>query len=82
MLFSIKKVETPADKNQFIRLPWEIYSDLSAWVPPLGSERKKFLSPKTNPFSLTLQVVSQKIILLIFMFSIYTQTRGLKKLLK
>ena len=39
-------------------------------------------SPKTNPFSLTLQVVSQKIILLIFMFSIYIQTSGLKRLLK
>ncbi|SVD02313.1 uncharacterized protein METZ01_LOCUS355167, partial [marine metagenome] len=50
MLFSIKKVETPADKNQFIRLPWKIYSDFPAWVPPLVSERKKFLSPRTNPF--------------------------------
>ena len=36
--------------------------------------------PKTNQFALTLQVVSQKMILLIFMGSIYIQTFGLKKL--
>ena len=36
--------------------------------------------PKTNQFALTLQVVSQKMILLIFMGSIYLQTFGLKKL--
>jgi len=38
--------------------------------------------PKNSPFALTLQVVSQKIILLIFMASIYIQTLGLKKLKK
>ena len=36
--------------------------------------------PKTNQFALTLQVVSQKIILFILMGSIYIQTIGLKKL--
>ena len=36
--------------------------------------------PKISQFSLTFQVVSQKIILLIFMVSIYIQTLGLKKL--
>ena len=38
--------------------------------------------PKISPFALTLQVVSQKMILLIFMASIYIQTLGLKRLHK
>lgn len=50
MVFSIKKVKTPADKYQFIHLPWQIYSDFPCWVPPLVSERKNFLNPKANPF--------------------------------
>ena len=36
--------------------------------------------PKVNQFALTLQVVSQKMILLILMGAIYIQTLGLKKL--
>ena len=36
--------------------------------------------PKVSHFALVLQVVSQKIILLIFMLAIYIQTLGLKKL--
>ena len=36
--------------------------------------------PKVNQFALTLQVVSQKLILLILMAAIYIQTIGLKKL--
>jgi len=36
--------------------------------------------PKISSFALTLQVVSQKLILLILMCSIYIQTQGLKKL--
>ena len=36
--------------------------------------------PKVNQFSLTVQVVSQKLILLILMAAIYIQTLGLKKL--
>ncbi|MFQ5671590.1 MAG: hypothetical protein ACE5G9_00715 [Nitrospinales bacterium] len=46
----IQKVETPADKHAFIKLPWEIYKNDSRWVPPLLVERKKFLDPKANPF--------------------------------
>ena len=36
--------------------------------------------PKVSQFALVLQVVSQKIILLIFMVAIYIQTLGLQKL--
>ena len=37
-------------------------------------------NPKISPFSLTLQVVSQKIILFVFLCSIYIQTLGLQKM--
>tara|TARA_Y100001970_G_C14099895_1_gene784878 strand:+ start:191 stop:883 length:693 start_codon:yes stop_codon:yes gene_type:complete len=37
-------------------------------------------SPKTSLFALQLQVVAQKIILFVFMFSIYIQTIGIQKL--
>ena len=50
MTYEIRKVKTPADLNQFIRLPWELYGDNHCWVPPLISERKRFLNPKLNPF--------------------------------
>ena len=50
MVFSVKKVKTPAEKRQFIRLPWRIYGDSPSWVPPLISEREKFLNPEVNPF--------------------------------
>jgi len=36
--------------------------------------------PKISSFALTLQVISQKMILLIFMVSVYIQTLGLKRL--
>ena len=38
--------------------------------------------PKVSSFALTLQVISQKLILFILMCSIYIQTQGLKKLQK
>lgn len=50
MPLDVKKVATPDEKFQFIRLPWKIYQDHPFWVPPLISERKKFLDPKINPF--------------------------------
>ena len=50
MGFEIRRVITPADTDQFIRLPWNIYSDYPCWIPPLISERKRFLNPEVNPF--------------------------------
>ena len=38
-------------------------------------------SPKTSEFSLTIQVVSQKIILIIMILSVYWQTKGIQKIL-
>ncbi len=45
----VKKVEGKRELRDFITLPWKIYEDDPAWVPPLILERKEFLSPK-NPF--------------------------------
>ena len=50
MPLEIKKVESPTDLKQFIRLPHKIYQGDSPWVPPLEFERKHFLNPKSNPF--------------------------------
>lgn len=34
----------------FIRLPWQIYADDPAWVPPLIGEQRKLLDPGRHPF--------------------------------
>lgn len=47
---TIKAVETPGDREAFIRVPWAIYRDDPAWVPPLLMERRDHLNPKKNPF--------------------------------
>lgn len=38
------------ERNDFIKFPWRIYRDDSAWVPPLIIERKAFLDRKKHPF--------------------------------
>ena len=45
----IVPVEGRRGLRQFIRLPWSIYGDDPAWVPPLLLERSEHLS-KRNPF--------------------------------
>ena len=45
----ISKVSSRNDQKDFIRLPWSIYSEDPAWVPPLLLERRMQLSPK-NPY--------------------------------
>jgi GNAT superfamily N-acetyltransferase len=35
---------------RFIKLPWRLYRNERNWVPPLVSERKKFLDRGQNPF--------------------------------
>jgi hypothetical protein len=45
----ISKVSSRNDQKDFIRLPWSIYSDDPAWVPPLLLERRMQLSPR-NPY--------------------------------
>ena len=50
MTLEIVRVLTARQKKQFIQLPWKIYKDFPMWVPPLISERKRFLDPEINPF--------------------------------
>ena len=48
-MLQVNPVDDRQKLRQFIRLPWSIYSDDPAWVPPLLLERKEHLSPH-NPY--------------------------------
>ncbi len=44
----IKPVVTPADRKQFILLPWTLYRDEPNWVAPLFSDMKAIFNPQKN----------------------------------
>lgn len=46
---NVRRVESPADKEAFLRLPWKIYADDPHWVPPLVSMRKEKMNPQSTP---------------------------------
>jgi GNAT superfamily N-acetyltransferase len=46
----VRPVAGKRDLNTFIRLPWRLYRNSPLWVPPLISERRKFLDRAENPF--------------------------------
>ncbi len=46
----ITRVESPADKQIFIDLPYRLYKIDPVWVPPLRSDLHGQFNPKTNPF--------------------------------
>jgi GNAT superfamily N-acetyltransferase len=46
----VRPVTSKRDIMRFIRLPWRLYRDAPLWVPPLISERKRFLDRDRNPF--------------------------------
>ena len=46
----ISNVRSAAEKDEFIKLPWRIYRDDPAWVPPLIIERREFLNREKHPF--------------------------------
>jgi len=46
----VTPVENKRQLDEFIKFPWKVYKGNPYWVPPLISERKKFLNPKENPF--------------------------------
>jgi GNAT superfamily N-acetyltransferase len=48
----IREVVSRRDLDQFIRLPWRIYTHDPNWVPRLIVEVKEFLDPKRHPFYL------------------------------
>jgi GNAT superfamily N-acetyltransferase len=46
----VRPVRSKRDLIRFIRLPWRLYRGSPLWVPPLISERKRFLDRDRNPF--------------------------------
>ena len=42
-------VRDTGDRDRFIDLPWQIYADDPAWVPPLKSDVRKLMEPE-HPF--------------------------------
>lgn len=46
----IVAVETAADRDAFIRVPFAIYGPEDLWVPPLILERREHFSPRKNPY--------------------------------
>ncbi len=50
MTIRIHEVQSSGERLRFIKFPWKIYRNERNWVPPLISERQKFLNPKRNPF--------------------------------
>ncbi|MGQ9563457.1 MAG: hypothetical protein ACUVQG_01390 [Thermogutta sp.] len=48
----VRQVQTWRDQYYFTRLPWLIYQNDPAWVPPLLIEVKEFLNPRRHPFLL------------------------------
>src|SRR4029077_17839390 len=46
----ISNVRSAAEKDEFIKFPWQIYQDDPAWIPPLIIERRAFLDRDKHPF--------------------------------
>jgi GNAT superfamily N-acetyltransferase len=48
----IVEVRTSSQRDEFIKLPWQVYQNDPAWVPPLIIERRQFLDRNKHPFYL------------------------------
>jgi GNAT superfamily N-acetyltransferase len=46
----VARVQSWAEKDEFIRFQWKVYDGDLHWVPPLLMERREFLDPAKNPF--------------------------------
>lgn len=46
----IDRVETRADRDAFIRVPYELYRGDPNWVPPLVFERREHFDERKNPY--------------------------------
>lgn len=46
----VRPVRGRGELNRFLRLPWRIYADDPAWVPPLLSDLRRLLDPQRHPF--------------------------------
>jgi len=47
---TVRPVRGRRDLTRFIKLPFELHRDHDKWVPPLISERRRFLDQGKNPF--------------------------------
>jgi hypothetical protein len=47
---AVRPVAGAAELRRFLRLPWRIYRDDPAWIPPLLSEQRKVLDRARHPF--------------------------------
>ena len=50
MGLDVRPVQSRRDLSRFVDLPFRLYRDDPAWVPPLRLERRIFLSRRGNPF--------------------------------
>ncbi len=50
MALEVRPVRTRRELAIFIKLPWRVYTGEPRWVPPLITERRRFLTRRTNPF--------------------------------
>lgn len=50
MPVDVSPVRSRRELTQFIKLPWGLYRNEPNWVPPLTSERRRFLNRSKNPF--------------------------------
>jgi GNAT superfamily N-acetyltransferase len=46
----VSEVHSRRERDVFVKLPWRIYIDDPAWVPPLIAERKAFVNRRRHPF--------------------------------
>jgi hypothetical protein len=47
---SVRPVATKQDRNIFVDLPYRLYSNDPAWVPPLKADMHELLTPGKNPW--------------------------------
>jgi GNAT superfamily N-acetyltransferase len=47
---TVRPVRRRRDLNRFIKLPFRLHRDHERWVPPLISERRRFLDRRRNPY--------------------------------
>jgi len=47
---TVRRVESAADLDRFVKLPFRLYRDDPNWVPPLISDLRNTLTPGRNPF--------------------------------
>ena len=49
-MLTVRKVESGADLDRFVKLPFRLYRSDPNWVPPLIGDAKRTLTPGQNPF--------------------------------